>query len=97
MKDKFRENLDRISSGGDHTGSDPGSVFSDRDSRKSRSVVPSAAGTSPCAGSDRWNHRYQCICRTLTGIASGALIMLLGGHTIPTDLLANMGSGVSGV
>ena len=26
----------------------------------------------------------------LTGIASGALIMLLGGHTTPTDLLANM-------
>ena len=33
----------------------------------------------------------------LTGIASGALIMLLGGHTTPTDLLANMGSGVSGM
>lgn len=33
----------------------------------------------------------------LTGIASGALIMLLGGHTTPTDLLTNMGSGVSGM
>ena len=33
----------------------------------------------------------------LTGIASGALIMLLSGHTTPTDLLANMGSGVSGM
>lgn len=31
---------------------------------RSRSVVPSAAGTSLCVGSDRWNHRYQCICRT---------------------------------
>lgn len=33
----------------------------------------------------------------LTGIVSGAFIMLLGGHTTPIDLLTNMGSGVSGM
>ena len=33
----------------------------------------------------------------LTGIVSGAFIMLLGGHTTPVDLLTNMGSGVSGM
>lgn len=33
----------------------------------------------------------------LIGIASGAAIMLLSGQTLPTDLLANMGSGVSGM
>lgn len=33
----------------------------------------------------------------LGGIASGALIMLLTGETAPTELLANMGSGVSGM
>ena len=33
----------------------------------------------------------------LTGIVSGAFIMLIGGHTTPVDLLANMGSGVSGM
>lgn len=33
----------------------------------------------------------------LIGIASGALIMLAGGHTAPVDLLANIGSGVSGM
>ena len=33
----------------------------------------------------------------LTGIVSGAFIMLLGGHTTPVDLLSNMGSGVSGM
>lgn len=33
----------------------------------------------------------------LIGIASGAVIMLLSGQTLPTDLLANMGSGVSGM
>ena len=33
----------------------------------------------------------------LTGIVSGSFIMLIGGHTTPVDLLANMGSGVSGM
>ncbi len=33
----------------------------------------------------------------LVGIVSGALIMLATGQTAPTDLLANMGSGVSGM
>lgn len=33
----------------------------------------------------------------LIGIASGALIMLATGQTAPTELLANMGSGVSGM
>ncbi len=33
----------------------------------------------------------------LTGIVSGALIMLATGQTVPTELLANMGSGVSGM
>ena len=33
----------------------------------------------------------------LTGIVSGAVIMLAGGHTTPVDLLTNMGSGVSGM
>ena len=33
----------------------------------------------------------------LVGIASGAVIMLATGQTAPTDLLANMGSGVSGM
>ena len=33
----------------------------------------------------------------LIGIASGSLIMLATGQTAPTDLLANMGSGVSGM
>lgn len=33
----------------------------------------------------------------LTGIVSGALIMLVTGQTVPTELLANMGSGVSGM
>ena len=33
----------------------------------------------------------------LTGIVSGAFIMLIGGHTTPVDLLTNMGSGVSGM
>lgn len=33
----------------------------------------------------------------LVGIASGSFIMLATGQTAPTDLLANMGSGVSGM
>ena len=33
----------------------------------------------------------------LTGIVSGTFIMLAGGHTAPVDLLANIGSGVSGM
>ena len=33
----------------------------------------------------------------LVGIASGSVIMLVTGQTAPTDLLANMGSGVSGM
>lgn len=33
----------------------------------------------------------------LTGIVSGAVIMLIGGYTTPVDLLINMGSGVSGM
>ena len=33
----------------------------------------------------------------LTGIVSGAFIMLIGGHTTPVDFLTNMGSGVSGM
>lgn len=33
----------------------------------------------------------------LTGIVSGAFIMLMWGHTAPVDLLTNMGSGVSGM
>lgn len=33
----------------------------------------------------------------LVGIASGAVIMLATGQTAPTELLANMGSGVSGM
>ena len=33
----------------------------------------------------------------LTGIVSGAVIMLIGGHTTSVDLLINMGSGVSGM
>ena len=31
------------------------------------------------------------------GIVSGALIMLIGGHTVPVEILKNMGSGVSGM
>ena len=33
----------------------------------------------------------------LIGIVSGALIMLIGGHTVPVEILKNMGSGVSGM
>lgn len=33
----------------------------------------------------------------LVGIVSGSVIMLATGQTVPTDLLANMGSGVSGM
>ena len=33
----------------------------------------------------------------LTGILSGAVIMLAGGHIQPVDLLSNIGSGVSGM
>ena len=33
----------------------------------------------------------------LTGIVSGAIIMLAGGHITPVDLLTNMGSGVYGM
>ena len=33
----------------------------------------------------------------LTGIVSGAFIMLIGGHTAPVEILKNMGSGVSGM
>ena len=33
----------------------------------------------------------------LTGIASGAVIMLIGGNTTPVEILKNMGSGVSGM
>ena len=33
----------------------------------------------------------------LIGIVSGAFIMLLGGHIAPVELLANMGTGVSGM
>lgn len=33
----------------------------------------------------------------LTGIVSGMIIMLVTGQTAPTDLLANMGSGVAGM
>lgn len=33
----------------------------------------------------------------LTGIVSGAFIMLIGGHTTPVEILKNMGSGVSGM
>lgn len=33
----------------------------------------------------------------LTGIASGAVIMLVTGATAPTDILANMGSGAAGM
>ena len=33
----------------------------------------------------------------LTGIVSGAFIMLIGGHVTPVEILKNMGSGVSGM
>lgn len=33
----------------------------------------------------------------LSGIVSGSIIMLAGGHIAATDLLANMGSGASGM
>ena len=33
----------------------------------------------------------------LIGIVSGALIMLIGVHTVPVEILKNMGSGVSGM
>ena len=33
----------------------------------------------------------------LTGIVSGAFIMLIGGHITPVEILKNMGSGVSGM
>ena len=33
----------------------------------------------------------------LIGIVSGSIIMLAGGHIAATDLLANMGSGASGM
>ena len=33
----------------------------------------------------------------LTGIISGAIIMILGGHTTPIEILTNMGTGVSGM
>ena len=33
----------------------------------------------------------------LIGIVSGALIMLIGGHIVPVEILKNMGSGVSGM
>ena len=33
----------------------------------------------------------------LTGIVSGAFIMLIGGHATPVEILKNMGSGVSGM
>ena len=33
----------------------------------------------------------------LIGIVSGTLIMLIGGHTVPVEILKNMGSGVSGM
>ena len=33
----------------------------------------------------------------LTGIVSGALIMLIGGYTVPVEILKNMGSGVYGM
>jgi len=33
----------------------------------------------------------------LTGIVSGAFIMLIGGYTTPVEILKNMGSGVSGM
>ena len=33
----------------------------------------------------------------LIGILSGSVIMLAGGHVAATDLLANMGSGASGM
>ena len=33
----------------------------------------------------------------LTGIVSGAFIMLIGGHTTSVEILKNMGSGVSGM
>ena len=33
----------------------------------------------------------------LTGIVSGAIIMLAGGHITPMELLTNMGAGVSGM
>ena len=33
----------------------------------------------------------------LIGFVSGALIMLIGGHTVPVEILKNMGSGVSGM
>lgn len=33
----------------------------------------------------------------LTGIVSGAFIMLWGGHITPVELLTNVGSGVSGM
>ena len=33
----------------------------------------------------------------LTGIVSGAFIMLVGGHITPVEILKNMGSGVSGM
>ena len=40
---------------------------------------------------------YNVFVVLLTGIVSGAFIMLIGGHTTPVDLLTNMGSGVSGM
>lgn len=33
----------------------------------------------------------------LTGITSGAIIMIFGGHTTPIEILTNMGTGVSGM
>ena len=83
MKRILGKLLDRISGGGDHTGSDSGSVFSDRDSREievdqSYHLLQVLPYVLVLIGGIIV---YQCMSVVLlTGIASGALIMLLGGQ-----------------
>ena len=79
------------------TDSDSYVVFPDRNSGTCDSAIPFDAGDSVCARTDRRHCRYQCICCTADRYLSGALIMLIGGHTVPVEILKNMGSGVSGM
>ena len=65
MKDKIPGKfLDRISGSCCYTDPDPYPVFSDRDPGKSGTGLSSYTDLSVCSGSDRRDHRHQCICGT---------------------------------
>ena len=72
-------------------------VFSDRDPGKSGTGLSSYTDLSYVLVLIGGIIGINVFVVLLTGIVSGAFIMLLGGHITPVELLTNIGSGVSGM